>query len=128
MDSLKQGDLLPLAQNSDQSAKRARGPGRPFQPGQTGNPGGRPRIANNVREIARQHTDDAIRALVEVVQDKAHPQRVAAANALLDRGYGKPIQQVEVGKPGAFAELSEEELDLIIVNAAKELRASAPLN
>ena len=127
MDSSKQGDLLPLAQNSDATAKRARGPGRPFQPGQTGNPGGRPRIANNVREIARQHTDDAIRALVEVVQDKAHPQRVAAANALLDRGYGKPIQQVEVGKPGAFAELSEEELDLIIVNAAKELHA-LPLN
>ena len=127
MDSPEDGDLFGNAAISKDAAPK-RVIGRPFQPGQSGNPSGRARIANNVREIARQHTADAINALVEIVQDKSHPQRVAAANSLLDRGYGKPIQQVEVGKPGAFAELSEEELDLIIVNAAKELRASAPLN
>jgi hypothetical protein len=35
--------MPPLAENSEITAtKRRRGPGRPFQPGQSGNPGGRP--------------------------------------------------------------------------------------
>jgi hypothetical protein len=34
--------MPPFAENSDVTAKR-RGPGRPFQKGQSGNPGGRPK-------------------------------------------------------------------------------------
>ena len=39
---------------------------------------------------------------------------MSAASALLDRGYGKPVQQVETGAPGDFASMSDEELDAAI--------------
>lgn len=64
----------------------------PFQPGQSGNPAGRRREVSEVRELARKHTTAAIEALVKSLEDPK--QRVAAANALLDRGYGKPVQEI----------------------------------
>jgi hypothetical protein len=68
-----------------------------FQPGQSGNPGGRPKtvLANGLtlREMARQHTEDALNALVHVVtKGESETARVTAAQALLDRGWGKPTQ------------------------------------
>lgn len=43
----------------------------------------------NIRELARQHTQDAISALVEVVSNPESSQRAQAASILLDRGYGR---------------------------------------
>jgi len=69
----------------------------PFQPGQSGNPGGRPKAPARVVELARAQTESAIFTLVEVMQNKKAPpsSRVAAAQALLDRGWGKPVQPVD---------------------------------
>lgn len=64
----------------------------PFQKGQSGNPGGRPKANVQVRDLARKHTADAVKALVEALKDKSGATRVAAANALLDRGWGKAAQ------------------------------------
>ncbi len=49
--------------------------------------------------------------------------RVQAATAILDRGHGKAVQQVEVGGPGAFAELSDDEVSALIIMAAATLKA-----
>ena len=48
----------------------------------------------DIRSYARSHTRLAIRALKGVAADKDQPgaARVAAAVALLDRGWGKPQQ------------------------------------
>ena len=70
--------------------------GKPFQKGKSGNPGGRPRIVAEVRELARAHTGKAVETLVSIMTNpkSAPAARVSAANALLDRGYGKPPQHV----------------------------------
>jgi hypothetical protein len=68
--------------------------GRPFQKGQSGNPGGRPKIMADVREAARAHTKEAINTLVANLSDENGNVRNAAAVALLDRGYGKPPQAI----------------------------------
>ena len=70
----------------------------PFQPGQSGNPGGRPKILAEVRELARTHTAEAIETLALIMRDPNQNARarVAAARELLDRGYGKPPQSLEV--------------------------------
>lgn len=64
----------------------------PFEPGKSGNPGGRPRVAAEIRDLARVHTPAAIKTLVAMMNNKKAPPaaRVAASNSLLDRGYGKP--------------------------------------
>lgn len=57
----------------------------------------------SVRDVARQYTEEAILTLAEVMRDKEQPApaRVSAANALLDRGYGKPSTVIgdEDGNP-----------------------------
>jgi hypothetical protein len=79
-----------MAENSGGTAKR-RGAGNPFPAGMSGNPGGRPKVIAEVRDLARQHTGKAIGTLVKVMQSgESDSARVAAANALLDRAFGKP--------------------------------------
>ena len=70
--------------------------GKPFQKGQSGNPGGRPKVVAEVRDLAREHTVEAVQTLVSIMTNpkSAPAARVSAANALLDRGYGKPPQHV----------------------------------
>lgn len=70
--------------------------GRPFQPGQSGNPGGRPKDNKIVREKAREHTEDAIAVLYAIMMDEAKHEsaRISAAVAILDRGWGKPAQTI----------------------------------
>lgn len=65
-----------------------------FQPGQSGNPGGRPAVAKEVRDAARAHTEAALAVLVEAMNADSVRDRIAAANAILDRGYGKPTQMI----------------------------------
>ncbi len=71
--------------------------GRPFPKGASGNPGGRPKELAHIKEMARSHTESAIAALVEVLtnSDKG-AERVAAAQALLDRAWGKPGQSLDI--------------------------------
>ena len=45
----------------------------------------------NLSELAREHTNDAVDTLLEVMKSgQSDSARIAAANAVLDRGYGKP--------------------------------------
>jgi hypothetical protein len=65
-----------------------------FVPGKSGNPGGRPKADPELREACRGHTTEAIEVLVKWMRSDDARAAIAAANALLDRGYGKPAQAI----------------------------------
>ena len=66
-----------------------------FAPGASPNPGGRPAALAEVRELARQHTTLAIDTLVKIAdRGKTEMAKIAASNALLDRGWGKATQPI----------------------------------
>ena len=45
----------------------------------------------NLSELARQHTNDALDTLVDVMKSgHSDSARIAAATAILNRGYGRP--------------------------------------
>ena len=69
-----------------------------WKPGQSGNPKGMEPGVGHVRELAKQYTPEAIETLAEIMNntDATPAARVAAANALLDRGWGKPDQAVSI--------------------------------
>src|SRR3954468_23426546 len=67
-----------------------------FRPGQSGNPGGRPKAERNVRDLAQQYTAETVEALVDVVRTGKPADRVQAATALLDRGWGRPSTAIEM--------------------------------
>jgi hypothetical protein len=63
-----------------------------------------PKALTEIRSLARSHTRSAINALVGVMRSKdaTHAARVSAANAILDRGWGKAAQAIENADGGAL--------------------------
>jgi len=49
-----------------------------------------------IRSLARSHTETALNVLVGIMNKETAPEasRVAAANSLLDRGWGKATQPI----------------------------------
>lgn len=63
--------------------------------GHSGNPSGRPKDEYKVAELARSYTSEAIDTLVELMRHgKDERVRGTAAQAMLDRGWGKPKQEL----------------------------------
>jgi hypothetical protein len=68
-----------------------------WQKGQSGNPGGRPKGLGRIRDIAQKHTELAMETLKDICKNgESETARVQAATALLDRGWGKPAQSVDI--------------------------------
>ena len=90
-----------------------------FAKGQSGNPGGRPRDEQKVAELARSYTREAIETLAELMRS-GNDERVrgTAAQALLDRGWGKPKLEVVSEAGGSYLEA------LQAANVAKSVRSN----
>lgn len=73
-----------------------------FKKGESGNPSGRSPVVmpdgRSLTEVAREHTTKAVDCLVAMVEDEKapHAAKVSAATALLDRGWGRPRQDLGV--------------------------------
>lgn len=84
------------AANSTKIAKK-NVPGKPFEKGKSGNPNGRPKIPEDVREMFKAATPAAAGLLIDTVDDKTAPLalRMDAAKAIIERVYGKPTQPID---------------------------------
>lgn len=74
----------------------ARTPNGRWTPGVTGNPGGRPKIAPDVRSALEAGSLAAAQRLVELVSSEDERVSLAASLALLDRTLGKAAASLEV--------------------------------
>jgi len=82
-----------------------------FVKGQSGNPAGKPAIAKHIKDLAREHTDEAVQALIKALGNSG--ERVHAATILLAYGYGRPQQTINVRKIKSIDDLDEEELSIL---------------
>jgi hypothetical protein len=90
---------VPMKSESTHEQSRSRkAPSTAWKPGQSGNPGDRPKVVAEIRELARQHGYDAIRRLVDLMYSKNESVVVRACEALLDRGFGRAMLGVELNR------------------------------
>jgi hypothetical protein len=94
-------------------------------PGQRSiNPAGRPAIVKDIRQAARSHTRQALNTLISTMNDLDAPAaaRISAATAILDRGWGRPQQNIEARVE--VADMAKAHADALIklTNLAREAR------
>lgn len=72
-----------------------------------------PDDVTDVKELAKLATPGAIRTLYQIaLSGVSEAARVAAANAILDRGHGKPTQAVDITGKLTLAQLVEQSFTL----------------
>lgn len=88
----------------------------------------RANVVRDPRQLAKMHTELAISTLADVCENGGHRDRVAAATALLDRGWGKATESLEHSGPNGqaiqtaqvdLARLSSDELRMMVQLVAK---------
>ena len=76
-----------------------------FAPGVSGNPRGRPKLPAEIKEMFQAKGPEALAVLARCLESSDDRIAIAAATAILDRGYGRPSQTID-------ASISEESVRL----------------
>lgn len=82
--------------------------GHKWQKGQSGNPGGRPRVPDDLKKSCRRLATRGLKVLEEIINSRdvfdengkrtatgaSASEKVAAVKLVMEYGYGKPVQPV----------------------------------
>ena len=87
----------------------------PWQPGQSGNPSGRPKSNPYAELMLEEYAREAVAVIVAELRSEDAKQRLAAAKDVLDRRYGRASQSIELGnkdgQPFAITRIEEVIVD-----------------
>lgn len=103
-----------------------------FAPGWKG--GGRPKMPEELKKAFQDRTKDALDTLVDVMKNSDRgSDRVKAAEAILDRSWGRPVQQIDANvNDGSTvidtSKLSSEKLAVLAELAIESLGEDATNN
>jgi hypothetical protein len=80
-----------------------------FQKGVSGNPGGRPKLPAEMREMFQAKAPEAFEVLCRHLDSKDPRVAVAAATQILDRAYGRPVQSIDanINEEGSVRYIAE---------------------
>ena len=73
-----------------------------------------------IAEVAQEHAQDMLNVLVKIAKNDEQPAsaRVSAANAVIERGYGKPVTPIQ--------DVSQDRLTLALIEISKQ-GSAAPI-
>ena len=74
-----------------------------FKKGVSGNPGGRPKGNPAVKELLKKHSVDAAKKLVELLNCGLEKIEILAAQEILNRTEGKPLQEQNISIHGSLS-------------------------
>ena len=85
-----------------------------FVPGNCANPGGRPKLPEEFKKIARENSVPALQAMVDMLNspNTSDRDRAKAAEIIMDRAWGKATQPIsgDEDMPPAFVNMTDEDI------------------
>lgn len=95
---------------------------KPWQPGQSGNPGGKRPMPPGVIEALTAGSEAAAKRLAELVYSDNEKVALMASETLLSRLYGKPVAQVDATVTSSVAVMHLEALAEIQARRAERMK------
>lgn len=91
---------------SENTLKKRKAPKTAFAPGKSANPGGRPKKTPEELDLiaaCKAKTPSALAVIVEIMENgEKEATRLQAAQSIIERAYGKPVQPTDLSLSGGL--------------------------